>query len=106
MQVSAERVVVSRPKRHPSRSVKTATVLACGALGGTRGTTVGQQVRLLMQLHSIRIKRERCFEVTTDSNDQLPISPNLHDRDFTGAESCKVWVSESTFRAPIRSQSL
>ena len=43
-----------------------------------RGIRVGKErVQKLMQLHGIRAKGKRRFKVTTDSNHDLPIAPNL-----------------------------
>ena len=49
-----------------------------------------------MRLRGICAKGKRRFEVTTDSNHQLPISPNLFNREFTVAEPDKVWVGDIT----------
>ncbi len=65
-----------------------------------RGIRVGKQrVQKLMQLHGIRAKGKRRFKVTTDSNHDLPISPNLLNREFTVAEPDKVWVGDITYIA-------
>jgi putative transposase len=65
-----------------------------------RGIRVGKErVRKLMQLHGIRAKGKRRFKVTTDSNHDLPISPNLLNREFTVAEPDKVWVGDITYIA-------
>ena len=45
-----------------------------------------------MQLHGIRAKGKRRFKVTTDSHQDLPISPNLLNRELVVAEPDKVWV--------------
>ena len=50
-----------------------------------------------MQLHGIRAKGKRRFKVTTDSNHDLPIAPNLLDRQFTVAEPDKVWAGDITY---------
>ena len=61
------------------------------------GIAVGKQrVQKLMQLHGIRAKGKRRFKVTTDSRHQLPISPNLLNREFAVAEPDKVWVGDIT----------
>lgn len=52
-----------------------------------------------MQLHGIRAKGKRRFKVTTDSKHDLPISPNLLNREFTVAEPDKVWVGDVTYIA-------
>lgn len=65
-----------------------------------RGVPVGKErVQKLMQLHGIRAKGKRRFKVTTDSNHELAISPNLLKREFTVAEPDKVWVGDMTYIA-------
>ncbi len=65
-----------------------------------RGVRVGKQrVQKLMQLHGIRAKGRRRFKVTTDSKHDLPIAPNLLDRQFTVAEPDKAWVGDITYIA-------
>ena len=63
-----------------------------------RGIRVGKErVRQLMQQHGIRAKGKRRFRVTTDSNHDLPIAPNLRERQFTVTEPDKVWVGDITY---------
>ena len=63
-----------------------------------RGIRVGKQrVQKLMQLHGIRAKGKRRFKVTTDSKHDLPIAPNLLDRQFSVAEPDKVWTGDITY---------
>ena len=79
-----------------------------------RGIRVGKdRVQKLMQLHGIRAKGKRRFKVTTDSKHDLPIAPNLLDRQFSVAEPDKVWAGDITlylvvvansFRYPRRGQ--
>ncbi len=65
-----------------------------------RGIRVGKQwVQKLMQLHGIRAKGKRRFKVTTDSKHDLPVAPNLLDRQFTVAEPDKVWAGDITYIA-------
>jgi putative transposase len=66
-----------------------------------RGIRVGKErVPKLMQRHSIRAKGKRRFKViTTDSRHDLPISPNLLDRQFSVAEPDKVWVGDIAYIA-------
>ena len=65
-----------------------------------RGIRVGKdRVQKLMQLHGIRAKGKRRFKVTTDSNHDLPIAPNLLDRQFTVEEPDKVWAGDITYIA-------
>lgn len=65
-----------------------------------RGLRVGKErVQKRMQLHGIRAKGKRRFKVTTDSNHDLPISPNLLNREFVVAQPDKVWVGDITYIA-------
>ena len=62
-----------------------------------RGLRVGKdRVQKLMQLHGIRAKGKRRFKATTDSRHDLPIAPNLLDRQFTVAEPDRVWAGDIT----------
>jgi len=62
-----------------------------------RGIRVGKErVQKLMQRHGIRAKGKRRLKVTTDSNHDLPIAPNLLERQFTVAEPDKVWAGDIT----------
>jgi len=56
-----------------------------------------ERVRKPMQQHGILAKGERRPEVTTGSNHDLPIAPNLQDRQFIVAEPDKVWVGDITY---------
>ena len=63
-----------------------------------RGIRVGKErVQKLMQQHGIRAKGKRRFKVTTDSNHELPIAPNLLDRQFTVVEPERVWAGDITY---------
>ena len=50
-----------------------------------------------MQRLGIRAKTARKFKVTTDSNHQEPISPNLLKQDFSAEAPNKVWTSDITY---------
>ena len=54
-------------------------------------------VERLMREHGIRPKTKRKFKVTTDSKHNLPVAPNLLDRQFTVEEADEVWVSDITY---------
>lgn len=63
-----------------------------------RGIRVGKdRVQKLMQQHGIRAKGKRRFKVTTDSKHDLPIAPNLLDRQFNVQEPDKVWAGDITY---------
>ncbi len=65
-----------------------------------RGIRVGKQrVQKLMQRHGIRARGKRRFKLTTDSRHDLPISPNLLNREFTVTQPDKVWVGDITYIA-------
>ena len=63
-----------------------------------RGLRVAKErVQKLMQLHGIRATGKRRFKVTTDSNHDLPIAPNLLDRQFNVAAPDRVWAGDITY---------
>jgi transposase InsO family protein len=66
-----------------------------------RGIRVGKQrVQRLMQKHGIHARGKRKFRVTTtDSKHNLPIAPNLLNRNFTMAAPNQAWVGDFTYIA-------
>ena len=58
-----------------------------------------QRVQKLMQQQGIRARGKRRFKVTTDSAHDLPIAPNLLDRQFTVDAPNKVWAGDITYIA-------
>ena len=59
-----------------------------------------QRVQRLMQQHGIRARGKRRFRVTTtDSRHDLPIAPNLLNRNFTVAAPNQAWVGDLTYIA-------
>lgn len=52
-----------------------------------------ERVERLMQENGIRAKHKRRFKVTTDSKHNLPIAPNLLDRNFAPSAPNQVWTS-------------
>jgi putative transposase len=70
-------------------------------LAGTAGAglRVGKQrVERLMQQHDIRARGKRRFRVTTtDSRHELPIAPNLLNRNFTVPALNQVWTGDITY---------
>ena len=66
-----------------------------------RGIRVGKQrVQRLMQQHGIQARGKRRFRVTTtDSRHDLPIAPNLLNRNFTAAAPNQAWVGDFTYIA-------
>ena len=66
-----------------------------------RGIRVGKQrVQRLMQKNGIRARGKRRFRVvTTDSRHDLPIAPNLLNRDFSPAGPNQAWTGDITYIA-------
>ena len=65
-----------------------------------RGLRVGKlRVQKLMQRHGIKAKGKRKFVVTTDSKHDLPIAPNLLERNFTAQGPNQVWTTDITYIA-------
>ena len=57
-----------------------------------RGVRVGKErVRKLMAQHGIRAKHKRKYIATTNSNHNLPVAPNLLERNFTATAPNQVW---------------
>jgi transposase InsO family protein len=66
-----------------------------------QGIRVGKQrVQRLMQQHGIHARGKRKFRVTTtDSKHNLPIAPNLLNRNFIVAAPNQAWVGDFTYIA-------
>jgi transposase InsO family protein len=64
------------------------------ALGEPCGRT---KAGSLMKLAGVSAKQSRKFKVTTDSKHNLPVAPNLLDRQFEVKESDSVYVSDITY---------
>lgn len=56
-----------------------------------------ERVERLMQKNDIRAKHKRRVKVTTGSKHNLPIAPNLLDRNFTPDAPNRVWTSDITY---------
>lgn len=54
-------------------------------------------VERLMREHNIRPKTKRKFKATTNSQHDLPIAPNVLERQFVTEEPDEVWVSDITY---------
>ncbi len=61
-----------------------------------------QRLQALMRRHGMRAKGKKRFKVTTDSNHDLPIAPNLLDRKFTVAKPDKDWWAISPACLPTK----
>jgi putative transposase len=54
-------------------------------------------VEKLMKQHEIAARRKRKYKSTTDSKHDLPIAPNVLNREFAVEEPDEVWVSDITY---------
>ena len=52
-----------------------------------------------MAQHGIRARHKRKFIATTNSNHNLPVAPNLLERNFTATAPNQVWTSDITYVA-------
>lgn len=67
-----------------------------------RGLRVGRKrVARLMRLQGLKGCKPRRFRRTTDSCHRYRIAPNLLERNFTAAETNRVWVGDITY-VPVR----
>jgi len=55
------------------------------------------KVERLMKNNGIRAKMKRKFRVTTDSKHNLPVAPNLLNRNFSPERPNQVWASDLTY---------
>jgi transposase InsO family protein len=56
-----------------------------------------ERVERLMRENGIKAKHKRRFKVTTDSKHNLPVAPNLLERNFTPDAPNQVWTSDITY---------
>ncbi|MBB5463741.1 transposase InsO family protein [Paraburkholderia sp. Cpub6] len=65
-----------------------------------RGVRVGKErVRKLMAQHGIRARHKRKYIATTNSNHDLPVAPNLLERNFTATAPNQTWTTDITYLA-------
>jgi transposase InsO family protein len=55
------------------------------------------RVERLMRENGIRARHKRRYKATTDSKHNLPVAPNLLERDFTPEAPNRVWTSDMTY---------
>jgi len=55
------------------------------------------RIRRIRKKLGLRCKQKRNFKVTTDSKHNLPVAPNLLDRQFAVAAPNKAWVTDITY---------
>lgn len=63
-----------------------------------QGIRVGvDRIKRIRKKLGLRCKQKRKFKVTTDSRHNLPVAPNLLERNFTVTAPNRVWVSDITY---------
>jgi len=63
-----------------------------------RAIRVGKErVRVLMKRHGLRARTKRKFVVTTDSRHNLPVAPDLVQRDFNPETPDRIWSGDITY---------
>ena len=67
------------------------------ALKKERTTVSRRRIGRLMQEENLEVQTKRKFKVTTDSNHNKPIAPNLLEREFTVATPDTVYVGDITY---------
>lgn len=55
------------------------------------------RVQRLMKLHGVKARTKRRFRATTDSKHNLPVAPNLLQRDFSPTKPDQVWTTDITY---------
>jgi putative transposase len=56
-----------------------------------------ERVARLMCAHAIGARHKRRYKATTDSRHDLPVAPNLLDRNFSPACPDQVWTADITY---------
>ena len=59
------------------------------------------RIARMMRKHGILAKTHRKFKVTTDSDHDFPISPDLLNRNFSVDQPVKIWTSDITYIATL-----
>ena len=63
-----------------------------------QGTTIGlKRVARLMRESGVRVKPKARYVVTTDSDHDQPVAPNLLEQDFTATAPDRRWVTDITY---------
>jgi len=59
----------------------------------------GKRVARLMRQAKLKVKRKRSYKVTTQSNHNLPVAPNLLNQQFTATQPNQIWLADITYVA-------
>ncbi len=55
------------------------------------------RAKTIMQIAGVVAKQKKKFKVTTDSKHNLPVAPNLLERDFETEKANEAWVGDITY---------
>ena len=58
-----------------------------------------KRVARLMRQAGLQVKRKRSYKVTTQSNHNLPVAPNLLKQQFTADRPNQIWLADITYVA-------
>jgi transposase InsO family protein len=78
-------------KRYGYRRIYKALVLDHGYTGSK------ERVRRRMIVHALKARQRKAYKVTTDSNHDLYISPNVLARNFSATQANQKWVGDITY---------
>ena len=75
----------------------TASLFQATSRGGGYNSTNIKTIRNSMKRQELVAKAAKKFKVTTKSDHNLPVSPNLLNRNFTAVRPNEKWVSDITY---------
>lgn len=86
------RILISFHERYPAAGLDALVAMIRPSCPCSRNT-----VHRLMKLYNIHSIRKKAFRVTTNSNHNYAVSPNLLKRDFTADKPNQKWVGDITY---------
>ena len=86
------RILISFHERYPAAGLDALVALIRPECPCSRNT-----VHRLMKLYNIHSIRKRAFRITTNSNHNYAVSPNILNRDFTADKPNQKWVGDITY---------
>ena len=86
------RILISFHERYPVAGLDALVAMIKPICPCSRNT-----VHRLMKLYNIHSIRKKAFRITTNSNHNYAVSPNLLKRDFTADKTNQKWVGDITY---------
>lgn len=86
------RILISFHERYPAAGLDALVAMIRKESPCSRNT-----VHRLMKLYNIHSIRKRAFRITTNSNHNYAVSPNILNRDFTADKPNQKWVGDITY---------